>query len=194
MIAAVGAHYNANADVVSIQSDGLGSQGEMTMGSRLASGTYAGYGITPTTLLAGWKRAIKEWRTAAPRVPSSLAIEEPLGPKLPMLQSLLAWVHKTYGADVFIQQNGLKATTGTGTGSLWADVKAAAGWTTGGWQMFGSGTQNGSLKTAFHIGAAAGAAFIQVYVQDIVDPSDVSALKYMENAVDGSQTPSPTAT
>jgi Beta-galactosidase len=193
MIAAVGAHYNSNADVVSIQSDGLGVQGEMTMGTRLASGTYAALGITPTTLLAGWKRAITEWRTAAPRVPSSLAIEEPLGPKLPMLASLLTWVHKTYGADVFVQQNGLKAATGTGTGSLWADVKAATGWTTGGWQMFGSGSQNGNLKSAFHIGVAAQAAFVQVYVADVVNPADVAALKYVENAVSSSQPP-PTVT
>jgi Beta-galactosidase len=194
MIAAVGAHYSANADVVSIQSDGLGSQGEMTMGTRLASGTYAAHGITPTTLLAGWERAITEWRTAAPRVPSSLAIEEPLGQKLPMLASLLAWVHKTYGADVFVQQNGLKAATGTGTGSLWADVKAATGWTTGGWQMFGSGTENGNLKSAFQIGVAARAAFVQVYLADVVNPADVAALKYVENAVDNGQSPTPTMT
>jgi hypothetical protein len=194
MIAAVGAHYKANADVVSIQSDGLGVQGEMTMGTRLVSGTYAAYGITPTTLLAGWEHAITEWRTAAPRVPSSLAIDEPLGPKLPMLVSLLTWVHKTYGEDVFVQQNGLKAATGTHTGSLWADVKAATGWTTGGWQMFGSGTQNGNLKSAFHVGVAARAAFVQVYVKDVVNPSDVAALKYVENAIDGGTPPAPTPT
>jgi hypothetical protein len=192
MIAAVGAHYNTNADVVSIQSDGLGVQGEMTMGNRLESGTYAGFGITPTTLLAGWKNAITEWRTAAPRVPSTLAISEPLGPHLPMLASLLAWVHTTYGAAVFVQQNGLKATTGTDTGSLWADVKAATGWTTGGWQMYGFGSQNGDLKSAFHIGVAARATFVQVYVEDVVNPSDASAMRYLENAVKGGATPTPT--
>ena len=194
MIAVVGAHYNANADVVSIQSDGLGVQGEMTMGNRLVSGTYAGYGITPTTLLAGWEHAITEWRTAAPRVPSSLAISEPLGPKLPMLASLLGWIRQTYGAAVFVQQNGLKASTGTETGSLWSDVKAATGWTTGGWQMYGFGTQNGNLSSAFHIGVAARAAFVQVYVEDVVNPADVAALTYLESAVDGDQSPTPTVT
>jgi hypothetical protein len=194
MIAAVGAHYNANRDVVSIQADGLGVQGEMTMGHGPASGTYAGFGITPTTLLAGWKRAITEWRTAAPRVPSSLAISEPLGPHFPMLVSLLAWVHTTYGGAVFVQQNGLKATTGTETGSLWAAVKAATGWTTGGWQMYGFGSQNGNLKSAFHIGVAARAAFVQVYVEDVVNPSNVAAMNYVESAVQSGTPPPPPTT
>jgi hypothetical protein len=194
MIAAVGAHYNKNLDVVSIQSDGLGVQGEMTMGNKLVSGTYAGFGITPTTLLAGWERAITEWRTAAPRVPSSLAISEPLGPKLPMVVSLLSWVHKTYGGAVFVQQNGLKASTATESGSLWSDVKSATGWTTGGWQMYGFGSQNGNLSSAFHIGVAASAAFVQVYVEDVVNPSDVSAMKYLESAVEGGTKPTPTPT
>jgi hypothetical protein len=193
MIAAVGAHYNANKNVVSIQSDGLGVQGEMTMGHGPTSGTYASFGITPTTLLAGWEQAIREWRTAAPRVPSSLAISEPLGPHLPMLVSLLSWVHTTYGAAVFVQQNGLKATTGTDTGSLWAAVKAATGWTTGGWQMYGFGSQNGNLQSAFHIGVDARAAFVQVYVEDVVNPSNVAAMKFLENAVRGVTSPTPSA-
>jgi hypothetical protein len=124
-------------------------------------------------------------------VPSTLAISEPLGQHLPMLVSLLAWVHTTYGAAVLVQQNGLKATTGTETGSLWADVKAATGWTTGGWQMYGFGSQNGDLKPAFHIGVAARAAFVQVYVEDVVNPSDAAAIRYLENAVKGGTTPTP---
>jgi hypothetical protein len=33
-----------------------------------------------------------------------------------------------------------------------------------------------------------------VYVKDVVNPSDVAALKYVENAIDGGTPPAPTPT
>jgi hypothetical protein len=60
--------------------------------------------------------------------------------------------------------------------------------------MYGFGTQNGTLSSAFHIGVAARAAFVQVYVEDVVNPADVAALTYLESAVDGDQSPTPTVT
>jgi hypothetical protein len=50
------------------------------------------------------------------------------------------------------------------------------------------------LSSAFHIGVAARAAFVQVYVEDVVNPADVAALTYLESAVDGDQSPTPTVT
>jgi hypothetical protein len=186
MIAAFGKHYNHNPDVVSIQATGLGLLGEMTLGV-----VPSGSGITAAALLSGWERAITEWRMAAPLTPSSLAIGEPLGGKQPIVNSLLTWVHTTYGAAVAIQQNGLTASTSKSS-ALFRDIKAASLWTTGGWQMYGFGPQNGNLNSAFHIGVAARAAFVQVYVEDVVNPSDVAALTYVENAIAGGTPPTPT--
>jgi Beta-galactosidase len=130
MISVVGAHYNGYTNVSSIQATGLGVLGE-TVDGVLPSNAQA-LGITAPALLAGWERAITEWRTAAPLTPQSLAIGEPIGSKAPIMPSLLAWVKTTYGAKVFIQQNGLTSSMTGGT--IWNDIKAASVWTTGGWE------------------------------------------------------------
>jgi hypothetical protein len=186
MIAKVGTEYAGNTNVVSIQATGLGLQGEMQLGTLVSAGTWATYGITPTTLLNGWETTLTDWRTATPNIPNSIAIEEPLGSSLPMLQSLLSWIQTTDGGWVTVQQNGLKDTTQEGTCpptsgayTYWCDIKLATAWTVGGWQMNGSGSANGVLENAFKIGLAANATYFQVYTADITASSQTAALDYL---------------
>jgi hypothetical protein len=45
--------------------------------------------------------------------------------------------------------------------------------------MFGHGTENGDLETAFEIGVASHARCFQVYLADIIDSAQTAALEYL---------------
>jgi hypothetical protein len=178
-IRALGAHLATLTGITSVQASGLGDQGEMIL-SPPTSGTWADVGVTTASLLAGWKQVLTAWRTWLPApVPSALAIEEPLGLGASnVLETLIPWVHSKFKAAMWIQQNALKASTPT-TSGYWPMLKRASDWTNTGWQMFGSGTENGDLETAFSIGLASRARYFQVYLSDIVDSTMTPALQYL---------------
>lgn len=175
-IGAFGSHCSGDSDIASVQTTGLGDQGEMVYGE-LVSGTPVSYGITQSTLLAAWQQVVNAWERAFPRTQRSLAIGEPLGAHLPILPTLVPWL-ATNRPHMALQQNGLKATTPDGAGSLWSYLH---GWHVAGrlagWQMYGSGAANGDLATALNIGMAAGASYFQVYLADIVNPANTKVLE-----------------
>jgi hypothetical protein len=176
-VAALGAHLASATGVTSVQASGLGDQGEMTL-SPTTTGTWADVGVTTTSLLAGWKQVLTAWRTSLPAsIPSALAIEEPLGIGVSnVLATLIPWVHSHFGSKVWIQQNALRATTSE-TSGYWPILRKASTWTNTGWQMFGFGTENGDLETAFKIGVASHARYLQVYLADILDSTKTAALE-----------------
>jgi hypothetical protein len=178
-IAALGAHLATASGVTSVQASGLGDQGEMTL-SPTTSGTWADVGVTTASLLAGWKQVLTMWRTSLPAsMPAALAIEEPLGIGVSnVLAPLIPWVHLHFKSKVWVQQNALRATTPE-TSGYWPILKHASRWTDTGWQMFGYGTENGDLQTAFGIGLASHARYFQVYLADVVDPAQTAALEYL---------------
>ena len=178
-IAALGAHLASATGVTSVQASGLGDQGEMTL-SPTTTGTWADVGVTTTSLLAGWKQVLTAWRASLPAsIPSALAIEEPLGIGVSnVLPTLIPWVHSHFGSKVWIQQNALRATTSE-TSGYWPILRKASTWTNTGWQMFGYGTENGDLETAFKIGLASHARYFQVYLADILDSTKTAALEYL---------------
>ena len=178
-IAALGAHLASATGVTSVQASGLGDQGEMTL-SPPTSVTWASVGVTTASLLAGWEEVLTKWRTSLPAsIPSALAIEEPLGIGVSnVLGSLIPWVRSHFGSNVWLQQNGLRATTSETTG-YWPILRKASRWTNTGWQMFGYGTENGDLETAFKIGLASHARYFQVYLADILDATKTKALEYL---------------
>jgi hypothetical protein len=179
LIAALGAHLATLTGVTSVQASGLGDQGEMTL-SPPTSGTWADVGVTTASLLAGWKQVLNTWHTFLPAsIPAALAIEEPLGIGVSdVLGPLIPWVHSHFGASVWIQQNALRATTSETTG-YWPILRKASRWTDTGWQMFGFGTENGDLETAFKIGLASHARYFQIYLADILDPTQTAAQEYL---------------
>jgi hypothetical protein len=178
-IAALGAHLATASGVTSVQASGLGDQGEMTL-SPTTSGTWADVGVTTASLLAGWKQVLTTWHTSLPAsIPAALAIEEPLGIGVSnVLAPLIPWVHSHFKSKVWVQQNALRATTSE-TSGYWPILKNASKWTDTGWQMFGYGTENGDLQTAFGIGLASHARYFQVYLADILDPAQTAALEYL---------------
>ena len=182
-IAALGAHLAGAAGITSVQASGLGDQGEMTL-SPPTTGTWADVGVTTASLLAGWKQVLTTWRASLPpSIPSALAIEEPLGIGVSnVLGTLIPWVHSHFGSKVWIQQNALRATTPE-TSGYWPILRNASKWTNTGWQMFGYGTENGDLETAFKIGLASHAHYFQVYLADILDSTKTAALEYLASQV-----------
>ena len=178
-ITALGTHLATASGVTSVQASGLGDQGEMTL-SPTTSGTWADVGVTTASLLAGWKQVLTAWRSSLPTsMPAALAIEEPLGIGVSnVLAPLIPWVHSHFKSKVWVQQNALRATTPE-TSGYWPILKNASRWTDTGWQMFGYGTENGDLQTAFGIGLASHARYFQVYLADIIDPTQTAALEYL---------------
>jgi hypothetical protein len=176
MIAAFGRRYNGRPGLTMVQATGCGVQGEMQLPDHSAA-FWSQYGLTSQTLLAAWEQVIGAWRLALPDIPSSLAIEEPLGNgNSDVLHPLLTYVHDHFGADVWVQQNGLRQGTQTSPGSYGGDLAAAAGWTRVGWQMFGAGATNGDLATALTDGLAAHPSFYEVYLSDILTASSAPPL------------------
>ncbi len=182
-IAALGTHLASLSGITSVQASGLGDQGEMTL-SPPTSGTWADVGVTTSSLLAGWKQVLTTWRSSVPvSIPSALAFEEPLGIGVSnVLGTLIPWVHSHFGSHVWIQQNALRATTSE-TSGYWPIVRNASSWTDTGWQMFGYGTENGDLETAFNIGFASHARYFQIYLADILDSRKTAALEYLASHV-----------
>ncbi len=182
-IAALGTHLASLHGVTSVQASGLGDQGEMTL-SPPTTGTWADVGVTTTSLLAGWKRVLTAWHTSLPAsIPAALAIEEPLGIGVSdVLGPLIHWIRSHFASAVWIQQNALRATTPE-TSGYWPIVKKSSRWTDTGWQMFGYGTENGDLETAFTIGLASHARYFQIYLADIIDSTQTAALEYLASNI-----------
>ncbi len=178
-IAALGAHLASLSSVTSVQASGLGDQGEMTL-SPPTTGTWADVGVTTASLLAGWKQVLTTWHASLPSsIPAALAIEEPLGIGVSdVLGSLIPWIRSHFASTVWVQQNALRATTSE-TSGYWPILRKASRWTDTGWQMFGYGTENGDLETAFKIGLASHARYFQIYLADILDPAQAAALEYL---------------
>jgi len=166
-------------DPTSVQASGLGDQGEMTL-SPPTTGTWADVGVTTASLLAGWKQVLTTWHASLPAsIPAALAIEEPLGIGVSdVLGPLIPWIRSHFGSTVWIQQNALRATTSE-TSGYWPILRKASRWTDTGWQMFGYGSENGNLETAFEIGLASHARYFQVYLADIIDPAQTQPLEYL---------------
>jgi hypothetical protein len=161
-IAALGAHLTSSTGITSVQASGLGDQGEMTL-SPPTTVTWADVRVTTASLLAGWEQVLTAWRASLPpSIPSALAIEEPLGTGVSnVLGPLIPWVRSHVASSVWIQQNALRATT-LETSGYWPILRKASRWTDTGWQMFGYGTENGDLETAFKIGLASHARYFQI--------------------------------
>jgi hypothetical protein len=184
LIAAAGKALTGVPGLVSVQTTGLGDQGEMILKHPSDGSSWASHGVDTQTLLAGWEQVIDAWSAAFPSTTLSLAIEEPIAGnqgdvKSAVLEPLLFYLQTRYGKRIMLQQNGLAAGTVEGKTSYWQDLKNASAWTTVGWQMFGYGSQNGDLETAFKTGLSAGGKFFQVYEQDIVNPSLTPALEFL---------------
>lgn len=185
LIAAFGQRYDGHAGLTMVQATGCGIQGEMYLPIQRAS-FWAPYGVTTQTLLPAWEQVITAWRTALPDTPSSLAIEEPLGTgNSDVLAPLLDYARQQFGANLWVQQNGLGPGTQSTPGSYGGDLAAASQWTTSGWQMHGTEASDGELGPALQRGLAAHPSFYEVYMADVLNPAATTALKQLQSEVTG---------
>jgi len=147
------------------------------------SGTWADVGVTTSSLLAGWKQVLT--RGAHPcRCPSLRSgvrgaarhrgfqrprDTDPLG-------ALALRITRLDTAECASRDH-------LGDQRYWPIVRNASSWTDTGWQMFGYGTENGDLETAFNIGFASHARYFQIYLADILDSRKTAALEYLASHV-----------
>jgi glycosyl hydrolase family 42 (putative beta-galactosidase) len=171
----LGVRYGNDSRLVSIQASGLGGQGEMYLWPDKAS-FWETHGVTAATLLPAWQKVIGEWHSAFPHTPISISIEEPLEPTGGVLEPLLAWMKAEYESRQWVQNNGLNPTTSTERG-YGADLVAASQYTTVGWQMYGVSASPSVLEQSLHACLPAHPRFVQVYLEDLLRPTNLPALQ-----------------
>jgi hypothetical protein len=187
IIAALGARYASNPGIVSVQSSGLGGQGEMILKAPSNGQSWASYGVDTATLRPAWEAVMGWWVAAFPGKPINLAIDECIfgnsdgDVKSDVLAPLIAYCQAQFGSTVVLQQNGLSAETPES--GYWSQLKAASAYTTVGWQMYGSGSSAADLESAFAIGLAANARYFQVYAADIEASANAAALTGLATAL-----------
>jgi hypothetical protein len=175
-IQAYGAHIDGDSRVTKIQMTGGGWQGEMTLPQWPG---WIGAGYTDALITNTWEQFIAAYRTAFPRHTSVLDFGEPLTVYYHshVLPTVLAYA-ETYGAAVDYQQNGLTSGTKT-TGGIFQTLLALSKTTKVGWQMIGGNGSSGNLMTAFSTAIKSGASYAEVYLNDILNPSNAAALAYL---------------
>jgi hypothetical protein len=177
-IAAYGARYDGDSRVTMIQMAGGGYQGEMTLPQW--SG-WIGAGYTDALMTSAWDTFIDAYRAAFPKHPTVLDFGEPLQvyAQSQIVPAVLAHA-ETYGSWVRYQQNGLRSGLSQAS-SIFKTVLALSSSTTVGWQMWGGGSLSGDIMTCFNTAIASHAGYIEVYLNQAVDPADLAALTYLAN-------------
>jgi len=83
-----------------------------------------------------------------------------------------------YGSSVNYQENGLKSTTSE-TGKVFQTILGLSTSTTVGWEMWGGSTTATDLMAAFTTAHDSHAGYVEVYLNDCVNPANLSALTYL---------------
>jgi hypothetical protein len=177
LITALGQRYDGNSEIAMVQSTGLGLQGEMELGESQCVWPTTD-GITATTLLSGWEQAVDDWRSAFPRTPTGLAIDNVPCSTDTIVPNLMEYLKK-YGGMQWFQQNGLTSKEYGATTGYPAVLSGASMYTTVGWQMYGYGSANGNLMQAFEEARATNSSFVEVYLSDILNSANVGDLNYL---------------
>jgi beta-galactosidase GanA len=174
-IKAMGSRYNANPNLFAVSIGGGGYAGEMTLPH--CPSVLQQFGYSDAAILAAWEQFESAGRKAFPNQATTLAIDEPMGiGKGNVLPPLLDYVRANFGSHLWIQQNGLRATTSPNNTYVQMLLTAST-YTKVGWQMwFGDNTPD-KLRPAFAIAVRTHASYVEVYLNDITNPTDAQPLK-----------------
>jgi len=177
-IQAFGTRYNSHPHIYSIQMTGGGYIGEMNLPKAFEKWQQVGY--SDEKLIEAWKRIIDTYQKAFPKTPTNLDINEPLGKRSDVLDSVVPYVLATYPGKVYLQQNGLKADFPRGN-RIREILREAAKTTVVGYQMVGGKgfleRQTGDRSAAFRNAAEDRASYIEVYASDVQDHAHRRALQ-----------------
>jgi hypothetical protein len=174
-IRAYGARYNSNRAVTRIEMTGGGYQGEMAL-PQWPGWIDAGY--TDPLMTSAWEQLISTYKAAFPSKQLGLDYGEPLQTYYHsnIDPAVLAYAHSF--ADVDFQQNGLKGSTSENW-SVFKTLQVLSATTRIGWQMWGGDNSSSTLMDAFHVAVASRASYVEVYLNDCVNPANASALAYL---------------
>jgi len=176
-IKALGARYDRNSTLFAASIGGGGILGEMQLPH--CPTLLKQFGYSDAALLAAWKQFELAGRIAFPNHSTSLAIEEPLGfGTSNVMPPLLAYARASFGARLWLQQNGLRDLTRP-KGGYYAQLLSASSYTKVGWQMWSGGNTNAQLQAAFRTAIMSRASYVEVYLNDIVNPLNAPSLLYL---------------
>jgi hypothetical protein len=174
-IKAYGARYNNNPAVTRIEMTGGGYQGEMALPQWPG---WIGAGYTDPLMTSAWETLISTYKAAFPSKQLGMDYGEPLQTyyKSNIDPAVLAYAHSV--ANVDFQQNGLKGTTSENW-SVFKTLQSLSTSTRIGWQMWGGNNSSSTLMDAFHVAVASHASYLEVYLNDCVNPANAAALAYL---------------
>jgi hypothetical protein len=174
-IRAYGARYNNNPAVTRIEMTGGGYQGEMALPQWPG---WIGAGYTDPLMTSAWETLISTYKSVFPSKQLGMDYGEPLQEfyHSNIDPAVLAYARQFTNVD--FQQNGLKGTTSE-TWSVFKTLQSLSTATRIGWQMWGGDNSSSTLMNAFHVAVASHASYLEVYLNDCVNPSNAAALEYL---------------
>ena len=180
LVGALGARYDGNPTLYSMQMSGGGFIGEMTLPTDVQKWLDAGY--TDAKYVGAWDTIVDSFRRAFPTTPVNLDITAPF----PLNQ---------YTTDVFVPvasystQDGSKRAWVQNNALRWQmlgvygpyrkEIRTVSPTTRVGYQMLGVSDSADHLHMAFQVAIEDGASYVEVYGADIVKSENQSALRYL---------------
>jgi hypothetical protein len=174
-IKAYGARYNSNPAVTRIEMTGGGYQGEMALPQWPG---WIGAGYTDPLMTSAWETLISTYKAAFPSKQLGMDYGEPLQTyyQSHIDPAVLAYAESFTNVD--FQQNGLKSTSSENW-SVFKTLQSLSASTRIGWQMWGGDNSSSALMSAFHVAVASHASYLEVYLDDCVNPANAAALAYL---------------
>jgi hypothetical protein len=176
-IRAYGARYNGNPAVTRIEMTGGGYQGEMALPQWPG---WIGAGYSDPLMTSAWETLISTYKSAFPDKQLGMDYGEPLQVYYHsnIDAAVLAYAHSL--ADVDFQQNGLQGTTSENW-SVFKTLQSLSTTTRVGWQMWGGDNSASTLMNAFKVAVASHASYLEVYLNDCVNPANAAAISFLDN-------------
>jgi hypothetical protein len=184
LVGAMGARYDGNPTLYSMQMSGGGFIGEMTLPTDVQKWLAAGY--TDAKYIGAWETIVDAFRRAFPTTPLNLDITAPFPLNqypTDVFKPVAAYATQDGSKKAWVQNNALRAAMLGFYGPYRTEIRALSSVTRVGYQMLANTSTADELQTAFQVAVEDGAGYVEVYGPDIVDPANQAALRYL--ATDG---------
>jgi hypothetical protein len=174
-IRAYGARYNNDPRVTRVEMAGGGYQGEMALPQWPG---WIGAGYTDPLMTSAWEQLISTYKASFPNKQLGLDYGEPLQIYYHSNIDPAVLAYARTISNVNFQQNGLKSTTSPNW-SVFKTLQTLSLTTRIGWQMWGGSNSSSYLMSAFQVAISSRASYVEVYLNDCVNPANASALTYL---------------
>ncbi len=174
-IRAYGARYNADPRVTRVEMAGGGYQGEMALPQWPG---WIGAGYSDPLMTSAWEQLISTYKTSFSSKQLGMDYGEPLQIYYHSHIDPAVLAYSRTIANVDFQQNGLKSTTSQ-SWSTFQTLLALSQTTRIGWQMWAGGNSSSYLMSAFQVAIASHASYLELYLNDCVNPANAAAIAYL---------------